>query len=89
MGNYLLSTGGVKDTIEDRRNKGWGEVLQILGILGEVDMGGHRMEAGLLLRKAILTNSLLFSVEAWSNVTDKDIKRLEQVDHLQINLGFR
>ena len=38
------------------------------------------MEAGLILRKAILTNSLLFSAEAWSNVTDKDIKRLEQVN---------
>ena len=80
LGNYLSSSGGVKDTIEDRRNKGWGKVSQILGILGEVDIGGHRMEAGLLLREAILTNSLLFSAEAWSNVTDKDIKRLEQVD---------
>ena len=89
LGNYLSSSGGVKDTIEERRKKGWGRVSQILGILGEVDMGGHRMEAGLLLRKAILTNSLLFSAEAWSNVTDKDIKRLEQVDHLQLNLSFR
>ena len=80
LGNYLSSYGGVKDTIEDRRNKGWGKESQILGILGEVDIGGHRMEAGLLLREAILTNSLLFSAEAWSNVTDKDIKRLEQVD---------
>ena len=74
------SSGGVKATIEDRRNKGWGKIAQILGILGEVDLGRHRMEPGLILRKAILTNSLLFSAEAWSNVTDKDIKRLEQVD---------
>ena len=80
LGNILSSTGGVRDTIEDRRSKGWGKVSQILGILGEVDMGDRRMEAGLLLRKAILTNSLLFSAEAWSNVEDKDIKRLEQVD---------
>ena len=41
-----------------------------MGILGEVDFGRHRMEAGLILRKAILTNSLLFSAEAWSNITD-------------------
>ena len=56
-----------------------------MGILGEVDLGRHRMEAGLILRKAILTNSLLFSAEAWSNVTDKDIKRLEQVDSSLLN----
>ena len=80
MGNYLSSTGGVKETIQDRRNKGWGKVAQILGILGEVDMGTNRKEAGLLLRKAILTNSLLFSAEAWSNVSDQDVKRLEQVN---------
>jgi hypothetical protein len=80
LGNILSSTGGVRETIEDRRSKGWGKVSQILGILGEVDMGANRMEAGLLLRKAILTNSLLFSAEAWCNVEDKDIKRLEQVD---------
>ena len=51
-----------------------------MGILGEVETGAHRMEVGLLLRKAILTNSLLFSAEAWSAVTDADIHRLEQVD---------
>ena len=80
LGNILSLSGGIKETIEDRRSKGWGKVSQILGILGEVDMGVNRIEAGLLLRKAILTNSLLFSAEAWSNVDDKDIKRLEQVD---------
>ena len=59
---------------------GWKLQAQILGILGEVDMGANRIEAGILLRKAILTNSLLFSAEAWSNVSDQDIKRLEHVD---------
>merc|ERR1711989_283291 len=56
-----------------------GTVATIMGILGEVAMGTHRVEAGLLLRKAILHSSLLFSAEAWSNVNIKEIKRLEQV----------
>ena len=38
------------------------------------------MEIGLLLRKAILTSSLLFSAEAWSAVTDTVIHRFKQVD---------
>ena len=80
LGNFLSTTGGVKETIQDRRNKGWGKVAQILGVLGEVDMQANRIEAGLLLRKAILTNSLLFSAEAGSNISVQDIKRLEQVD---------
>ena len=75
-----MLNGSIKETIEDRRKSGWGKAVQILGILGEVDLGAHRVEGGLHLRKAILTCSLLFTAEAWHNVTDQDLKRLEQVD---------
>ena len=80
LGNYVNSKGTHTTTIEERRNKGWGKVATIMGILGEVAMGTHKIEAGLLLRKAILHSSLLFTAEAWSNVNTKEIKRLEQVD---------
>ena len=80
LGHVLTASGSVRETIEDRRNKGWGKVAQILGILGEVPLGKHRIEVGLLLRKAILTSSLLYSAEAWSAVTETEIQRLEQVD---------
>ena len=80
LGNYITTKGGTHTTIEERRKTGWGRVAQILGIIGEVDMGQHRMEVGLILRKAMLTNNLLFCAEAWSDISDKDIKRLEQVD---------
>ena len=59
LGNILTYKGGVRETIEDQQNKGRRKVSQILGILGEVDFGQHRIEAGLLLRKAILTSGLL------------------------------
>ena len=55
-------------------------MAQIIGILGEVEIGAHSMEIGLLFRKAILTSSLLFSAEAWSVVADAEIHRLKQVD---------
>ena len=80
LGNIVTSQGGVTATIEDRRNKGWGKVATILGILQVVDMGSRRLEVGLLLRKAILVNSLLFTSETWSGVKEKELRRLEQVD---------
>ena len=80
LGNILTSDGAVRETIEDRRNKGWGKVAQILGILGEVPLGQYRIEVGLLLRKAILTSALLYSAEAWSAVSEAELKQLEQVD---------
>ena len=45
LGNYLSNKGGVQETIEDRRQKGWGKGSQIMGILGEVNMGAHHLEA--------------------------------------------
>ena len=54
-----------------------GEIANVLGILE--DMGTNRLETGLLLRKSTLVRSLLYSVEAWSGLTDKQISRLEVV----------
>ena len=73
-------TGGVRDTLEDRRNKGWVKVATIKGILKQVEMGTHRVEVGLLLRKAILVNSLLYTAETWSGGREEDLARLEKVD---------
>ena len=80
LGNILSTKGGMTANIEDRRNTGWGRISTILGILEEVDMGGNKLEAGLLLREAILVGGMLYSAEAWSDVTDKQLSRLEVVD---------
>ena len=82
LGHILSANGSNDSTIEDRRNKGWGKISTIMGILEEVDMGANRLEAGLLLREAILVSGLLYSAEALSNLTDKQIARLEVVDTL-------
>ena len=66
--------------IEDRRNQGWGKISTIMGILSTVDMGVHKVEAGLMLRQAILINSMLFTAEAWSGLTEKHLARMEVVD---------
>ena len=39
LGNVLTPNGGIYETIEDMRSKGWGKVAVIQGILSEVDMG--------------------------------------------------
>ena len=67
LGNCVTTRGGVRATIEDRRNKGWGKVSQVMAILGEVALGRNRVEAGLILRQSILISSLLWSAEAWCN----------------------
>ena len=38
------------------------------------------MEIGLSPRQALLLNGILFNSEAWHGITEKEIKRLEEVD---------
>ena len=52
----------------------------ILGILSEMEMGEYRLEVGFMLRQAILVSSMLFSAEAWSGITEKQLARMEVVD---------
>ena len=66
--------------VEERRKIGWGKISQIMGILKAVDLGTNRVEAGLLLRQSIIVNSLLYSAEVCSGVTEKQLARLEVVD---------
>jgi hypothetical protein len=80
LGNILSTSGGINNMVEDRRSQGWGKIATIMGILSEVDMGVHKVEVGLMLRQAILINSMLFSAKAWSSVSEKQLARLEVVD---------
>ena len=59
LGDIINSSGSVKNTIEDRRNKGFGIANEIIAILDEIPLGRYKMEIGLKLRQAMLLNSIL------------------------------
>ena len=79
LGDILNASGTLKDTIEDRRSKGWGKVAEISGILAELPEV-RRVEVGLQLREAKIVNGMIFSSESWSSISDAELTRLEQVD---------
>ena len=61
------------------RGKGWGKVADMTGILSEMPTD-RRIEVGLKLREAKIHNGILYNSEAWSNYSDKDMDKHEQVD---------
>ena len=79
LGDIISARGGTKASIDNRRNKGWGKVAEIAGTLTEMP-SQHRFEVGLKMRESKLCNGMLFSTEAWSTISDKELDRLEQVD---------
>ena len=79
LGNIVSALGSMQPCLEDRRKKGWGRVAEIIGILLEMP-NIRQIEVGLKLREAKLHNGILFNSEAWSNVADTDLEKLEVVD---------
>jgi hypothetical protein len=80
LGDILDNTGTVRQTIEDRKNRGFAIVAEILAILHEILHGKFKMEIGLILRQAMLINGILFNSEAWHNIHEAELKLLESVD---------
>ena len=78
LGDIVSASGAMRPCIEDQRNKGWGKVSELKGILSELP-AIRRVEIGLKLREAKVHNGILYNSEAWSNVSDADMERLEQV----------
>ena len=48
--------------------------------ISEVCDGTVSLDVGLKLRESKLCNGMLYSTEAWTNISDKKIERMEQVD---------
>ena len=82
LGDIVDRTGSVKNTIEDRKNKGHGTVSEILAIINEIPLGQFKIEIGLKLREVMLINGMLFNSEAWHGISDVEIQMLERVDEL-------
>ena len=79
LGDIITATGSQRETVEDRRNSGWGKLSEITGILSELPQV-RKVEVGLKLREAKIVNGMIYSTEAWSSISDKELTRMEQVD---------
>ena len=51
-----------------------------MAILEEIPLGRYKTEIGLLLRKVMLINCMLFNSEVWNCVNEKHLKDLEKID---------
>ena len=80
LGDIVHSSGQIRHTIEQRRDRGYAIVAEIIAILDDIPLGKYKIDIGLKLREAMLLNRILFNSEAWHNISDKEIKILESVD---------
>ena len=80
LGDLVNTSGTIRKTVEERRDKGYGIVTEIIAILDEIPLGRYKLEIGLKLRQAMLLNGILFNSESWHSVTETELRMLESVD---------
>jgi hypothetical protein len=80
LGDIISNDGSHLKNIQHRKNKGLGIINQIMQILDSVYFGKYYFEVALVLRSSLLLSSLLLNSEAWVNLSDKNIRGLEQTD---------
>ena len=54
-------------------------------ILETVFFGKYHFEVAMILRSSMLLSALLLNSEAWVNLTEKDIRSLEQTDEILLS----
>ena len=80
--NSISNDGKKFKNIKTRQNRGRGAINEIMSILQEIYFGKFYFEAAVILRNSLLISRLLFNSEAWYNVTDVEMKMLENIDEL-------
>ena len=81
LGDYITNAANAKETIKDRKKKGYGILAEISAILKDIPLGNKRIRVGLELRRAMFLNGILFNSETWIGFHRSDIKMLEVLDH--------
>ena len=80
----IHNSGTNKLNLATRLSRGWGKVNEILAIIKEAPLGRHKIMSGMILRKAMLFNTMLFNSEAWHGFDSKQIEAFEKIDEALI-----
>ena len=80
LGDVISVDGSHIKNVLARKNKAIGVINQITQILDSVVFGKYNLEVAFILRSSLLLSSLLLNSESLVNISDKDIRSLEQTD---------
>ena len=85
LGDLLSASGSHGPNVLQRKNKGLGTTNTIMQILQSTSYGKYYFEIALVLRESLFLSSLLLNSEAWVNLSEQDIRKLEQADEILLS----
>ena len=85
LGDIVSSDGKHNKNVQARKNKGLGTINNIMQILKSMFFGKYFFEVALVLRSSLLLSSLLLNSEAWVNLSEQNIRALEQTNEILLS----
>ena len=79
LGDVINSKGDYSDLINDRVSRGVSAMVRIEALVQETGLGVHTVSVYLLLYQALFLSCVLFNSQAWSNIKESDIEKLEKI----------
>ena len=80
LGDVVSADGKHDKNVLNRKNKSIGTINQIMDILNSTYFGKYHFEVAMVLRSSLLLSSILLNSEAWVNLSNNNIRSLEQID---------
>ena len=81
MGDQISNDGSNKLNIRARTNKAVGIISDIMIFLDEMCIGGKfYFKSAIFMREAHLVNGILFNSETWYNISETEMRELEEMD---------
>lgn len=79
LGDIFNKSGSNNDLIDDRVKKGKACIINAMSLCSEITMGVYTISTLLLLYKSVFIQVVLYNAQAWSNLTDSNVRDLQVV----------
>ena len=79
LGDIISHDGKNMKSVMARVGKAVGITNQIMSILEEICFGPYNFEVAVTLRNALSISSMLCNLDAWSNTSNGEINKLDQI----------
>ena len=89
LGDIIADNGSNTLNIKDRVGKGIGKINEIVSILETISFGHKYFRIVVLLREAMLLNSILTNAEIWYGLKSCEILELEDLDRRLLRRAFK
>lgn len=82
LGGLISNACDNTKKLEKATNKGFSIISGIMAMLQEISFGKHYFEIAKILRESLFINGVLWNMETWYDIKEKEIDEIEKIDRI-------